>query len=107
MVRKIVRTRQRQRLGPLEIGTKLGLPASTVHAALTRCHLNRLTHIDRATGERVRRYEHERPGDLLHVDVKKLGRVPHGGGHRYVGRAQGDKNRIATVKAAHHKPGCS
>lgn len=101
VVRKIVKTRLRQRLGPIEIGAKLGLPASTVHAVLTRCHLNRLTHIDRATGERVRRYEHERPGDLIHVDVKKLGRVPDGGGHRYVGRAQGEQNRIATVKAGH------
>ena len=82
VVRKIVKTRLRQRLGPIEIGAKLGLPASTVHAVLTRCHLNRLTHIDRATGERVRRYEHGRPGDLIHVDVKKLGRVPDGGGHR-------------------------
>lgn len=101
VVRKIVKTRLRQRLGPIEIGAKLGLPASTVHAVLTRCHLNRLTHIDRATGERVRRYEHGRPGDLIHVDVKKLGRVPDGGGHRYVGRAQGEQNRIATVKAGH------
>lgn len=96
VVRAIVRTRQRQRLGPIEIGAKLGLPASTVHAVLTRCHLNRLTHIDRVTGEQIRRYEHDHAGALLHVDVKKLGRVPDGGGHRYVGRAQGIKNRAAT-----------
>jgi transposase InsO family protein len=72
------------------------MPSSTVHAVLVRCRLNRLSHIDRATGEPIRRYEHERPGDLLHVDVKKLGQVPDGGGWRYVGRQQGLKNRAAT-----------
>ena len=107
VVRTIVRTRLRQRLGPIEIGAKLDLPASTVHAVLTRCHLNRLTHIDRATGEQLLRYEHARPGDLIHVDVKKLGRVPDGGGHRYVGRVQGGKNRIATVNAGHATRGIS
>ena len=89
VVRKIVHLRWRQRLGPIEIGDRLRMPASTVHAVLVRCRLNRLTHVDRATGKPIRRYEHERPGDLLHVDVKKLGRVPDGGGRRYVGRVQG------------------
>ena len=65
------------------------MPASTVHAVLVRCRLNRLTHIDRATGEPIRRYEHDHPGDLIHVDVKKLGKVPDGGGWRYVGRPAG------------------
>ena len=73
------------------------MQASTVHAVLVRCRLNRLTHVDRATGEPIRRYEHERPGDLIHVDVKKLGKVPDGGGWRYVGRQQGDRNRAATA----------
>ncbi len=54
-------------------------------------------HVDRATGESIRRYEHEHPGDLLHMDVKKLGRVPDGGGWRYVGRQKGKANRIATA----------
>ena len=97
VVRKIVHLRWKQRLGPVEIGDRLGMPSSTVHAVLVRCRLNRLTHIDRATGEPIRRYEHERPGDLIHVDVKKLGRVPDGGGWRYVGRQQGEKNRSATA----------
>lgn len=96
LVRKIVHLRWKQRLGPVEIGDRLGMPASTVHAVLVRCRINRLTHIDRATGEPIRRYEHERPGDLIHVDVKKLGRVPDGGGWRYVGRQQGNRNRAAT-----------
>ena len=91
VVRKIVHLRWKQRLGPIEIGDRLGMPASTVHAVLVRCRLNRLTHVDRTTGEPIRRYEHEHPGDLLHMDVKKLGRVPDGGGWRYVGRERGWK----------------
>jgi transposase InsO family protein len=97
VVRKIVHLRWKQRLGPVEIADRLGMQSSTVYAVLVRCRLNRLTHIDRATGERIRRYEHEKPGDLIHVDVKKLGRVPDGGGWRYVGKQQGEKNRSATV----------
>ena len=97
MVRKIVHLRWKQRLGPIQIGDRLAMPASTVHAVLVRCRINRLSHLDRATGEPIRRYEHAHPGDMLHVDVKKLGRVPDGGGWRYVGRGQGEKNRAATV----------
>lgn len=97
VVRKIVHLRWKQRLGPVEIADRLGMQSSTVYAVLRRCRLNRLTHIDRATGEPIRRYEHERPGDLIHVDVKKLGRVPHGGGWRYTGREQGWCNRAATA----------
>jgi transposase InsO family protein/transposase-like protein len=96
MVRKIVHLRWKQRLGPVEIGDRLNLASSTVHAVLVRCRLNRLTHVDRATGEPIRRYEHEKPGDMLHVDVKKLGNIPDGGGWRYLGRRQGEQNRIAT-----------
>ncbi len=103
MVRKIVHLRWKQRLGPVQIGDRLGMPASTVHAVLVRCRLNRLTHLDRATGEPIRRYEHERPGDLIHVDVKKLGKVPDGGGWRYVGRAQGRKNRSAATDKPRNK----
>ena len=97
VVRKIVHLRWKQRLGPVEIADRLGMPASTVHAVLVRCRINRLTHLDRATGEPIRRYEHHHPGDLIHVDVKKLGKVPDGGGWRYVGRQQGEKNRAVTA----------
>jgi transposase InsO family protein len=97
VVRKIVHLRWKQRLGSVEIGDRLGMPSSTVHAVLVRCRLNRLSHLDRATGEPIRRYEHQHPGDLLHMDVKKLGKVPDGGGWRYVGREQGERNRAATA----------
>ena len=67
-VRKIVHLRWRKRLGPVAIADRLGLAASTVHAVLVRCRLNRLSHVDRVTGEPVRRYEHDHPGAMLHVD---------------------------------------
>lgn len=56
---------------------------------LRRCGINRLSQVDRATVEPVRRYEHERPGDLLHLDVNELGNISDGGGWRYVGSQQG------------------
>ena len=96
VVRKIVHVRWKRRLGPVGIASVTGVPASTVHAVLQRCGISRLSQVDRATGEPVRRYEHERPGDLLHMDVKKLGNIPHGGGWRYVGRQQGRTNRRLT-----------
>ncbi|ASR36058.1 transposase [Prauserella marina] len=97
-VRKIVHLRWKQRLGPVQIGSKLGMPASTVHAVLVRCGLNRLSHIDRVTGEPARRYERSRPGELIHVDVTKFGNVPDGGGWRFVGVQQGYRNSAATSR---------
>jgi transposase InsO family protein len=96
LVKKIVHLRIKKRLGPVQIAARVGLPASTVHAVLVRCHLNRLSHVDVKTGEPARRYEHEAPGSLIHVDVKKLGNIPDGGGWRAVGRQQGERNRSAT-----------
>jgi hypothetical protein len=107
VVRQVVHLRWRQRLGPVQIAGRLGLPASTVHAVLVRCRINRLTHIDRVTGEPLRRYEHPYPGSLLHVDVTKFGNIPDGGGHRFVGRQQGDLNKRATPnlpKGSDYKP---
>lgn len=95
--RQIVRLRWRQRLGPVQIGGRLGVPPSTVHAVLVRCRMNRLSCIDRVTGEPIRRYEHPHPGSLIHVDVTKFGNIPDGGGWRYVGRGQGKVNRAATA----------
>ncbi len=75
LVKKVVALRWRKRLGPVAIGAALGMPASTVHAVLVRCRVNRLRHIDLRTGEVIRRYEHATPGALIHVDVKKLGNI--------------------------------
>lgn len=96
LVKKIVHLRIKKRLGPVQIAGRLKMPASTVHAVLVRCRLNRLSHVDVKTGEPARRYEHERPGALIHVDVKKLGNIPDGGGWRFVGRARGKSNRAHT-----------
>jgi transposase InsO family protein len=107
VVRKIVHLRWRHKLGPIPIAARLHCPPSTVYAVLHRCGLHRLTHVDRVTGEPVRRYEHPYPGSLIHVDVKKLGNIPDQGGWRFVGRAQGWRNRAATPGATrnrHHQP---
>ena len=102
LVRKVVQLRVRQRLGPAQIAPRVGLAASTVHAILVRCRISRLAHLDRATGQPVRRYEHDHPGDLVHLDVKKLGNIPAGGGHRFLGRAAGRRNRQADHSSGHH-----
>ncbi|MGL3151891.1 IS481 family transposase, partial [Microbacterium sp. A82] len=96
--RRIVGLRVTRRWGPHRIAYHLGLPQSTVSKVLARYRVPLLGHIDLNTGVRVRkakpvRYEHEHPGDLVHLDVKKLGRIPDGGGHRTLGQAKGKKNR--------------
>lgn len=96
--RRIVALRVTRRWGPHRIAYHLGLPQSTVSKVLVRYRVPLLGHIDLNTGMRVRkpkpvRYEHERPGGLVHVDVKKLGRIPDGGGHRTLGQQKGKKNK--------------
>jgi transposase InsO family protein len=83
---RIVRLRQRRKLGPARISSIVGVPASTVHRVLCRHGLNRLAWMDRPTGQVIRRIHTDRPGELVHVDVKKLGRIPPGGGWRAHGR---------------------
>lgn len=101
--RRVIAVRVNRRWGPARIGYLLGLHPSTVHRVLSRYGLAKLTWLDRGTGRVVRRYEHARPGDLIHVDIKKLGRIPDGGGHRALGRATGWRNRTGT--AANRRPG--
>lgn len=96
VTKRCVSLRMRLREGPVQIAARLGIAPSTVHRILTSARLNRLSHVDRATGEPIRRYEHDHPGALVHVDVKKIGNIPDGGGWRFVGRRQGEKNRAAT-----------
>ncbi len=92
-VRKSVHLRWKQRLSPVQIGGRLGVPASTVYAGLVRCRLNRPCHIDRVTGEPVRRHEYDRSGAMLHVDVIEYGNIPDGGGWRYLTRPPGSDRR--------------
>ena len=77
---EIVAARQSDKLGPARIGYRLGVPSSTVWKVLARHRLNRLAWLDRPTGEPVRRYEKDRPGELIHVDSKQVARIPEGGG---------------------------
>lgn len=83
---RVCSLRSQTKRGPLRLAGMLGLPASTVHAILTRHGLHRLAWLDRPTGQLIRRYERERPGELVHVDVKKIGRLRDGGGWRVHGR---------------------
>jgi hypothetical protein len=78
---------------------------STVHRVLTRYRLAHLIHLDRATSAVIRRYEHAAPGDLVHVDIKKLGNIPDGGGHKVHGRAQGSRNSTRSTPVANNGTG--
>jgi transposase InsO family protein len=97
--RRIIGLRVTRRWGPARIAFRLGLHPSTVHRVLARYRCARLDHLDRATGLPVRRYERARPGELVHVDVKKLGNIPAGGGHRTQGQQAGRRNRSLTPGA--------
>jgi transposase InsO family protein len=96
--KRIVSLRRNRKLGPARIAGQVEVPASTVYAVLRRQNLNRLAWMDRPTGTPVRRYEHQHPGDLVHVDIKKLGKIPAGGGWRAHGRSTA--TRSATAKRA-------
>jgi transposase InsO family protein len=105
--RRIIKLRVGRRLGPAQIAFRLGLNPSTVHKVLGRYGCPPLAHLDRASGRRIRRYERERPGELVHVDVKKLGNIPDGGGWRTAGRAQGQRNRITSPAARRDRHYCA
>jgi hypothetical protein len=84
-VRRVLAARQRRRQGPHRLGYHLAMPRSTVYGVLARHGMSRLAHTDRTSGVVVR-YQREHPGELVHIDVKNLGRIPDGGGHRAHGR---------------------
>jgi transposase InsO family protein len=89
---QIAELRSELKLGPARIGYRLGVPPSTLHRVLVRLGLNRLSWMDRPSGRVIRRYERQRPGELVHVDIKKLGTIPDGGGWKVLGRTEGKKN---------------
>jgi transposase len=91
----VVATREELRCGPQRISEATGVPARTVSRILTRRRVPRLGDCDPLTGQVIRaskhttiRYEHPAPGDLIHIDVKKIGKIPDGGGWRAHGRAE-------------------
>jgi transposase InsO family protein len=93
--RRIIKVRVQRRWGPARIGYLLGIHPSTVHRVLTRYCLARLRWLDRPTGRVIRRMEPTRCGEMVHVDVKKLGKIPAGGGWRMLGRSVGKHNAQA------------
>jgi transposase InsO family protein len=96
--RRVEHLRRARKLGPARIAGILGLAASTVHRILSRQGLNRLAWMDRPTGTVIRRrIEHARAGELVQMDVKKLGRIPAGGGWRAHGRGNANNPRRTRV----------
>ncbi|WP_310376530.1 IS481 family transposase [Catenuloplanes atrovinosus] len=89
----VLAMRRAHRIGPARLATRAGIAPSTAHRILIRHGEPVLACLDRATGEPVRRYERDQPGELVHIDVKKLARIPDGGGHKTLGRPTGRTNR--------------
>lgn len=102
---QILELRRRERRGPEWLGVRLGVPARTVSRVLARHGVPRLCALDPITGEVIRaskttaiRYERDRPGELVHMDVKKIGRIPDGGGWRGHGRAAASATRDRSTR---------
>jgi transposase InsO family protein len=98
--RRILMLRRRLKWGPHRLAPLVGHPRSTIYAVLARHGLTRLRDLDRATGVPVR-YVREHPGELLHLDMKPLARVPAGGGHRIWGKANVPYRRGAGYEVIH------
>lgn len=100
----MLQLRQQERRGQDWLGPELGLPPRTVSRILLRHQVPRLVECDPLTGQLIRatkttatRYERDRPGELVHMDVKKIGRIPDGGGWKARGRHH---SRTSTQKKA-------
>jgi transposase InsO family protein len=98
---QVLALRLAERRGPVWIAARLGLHASTVGRVLRRAQVLPLRDLDPLTGAVLRpsrpasdrRYEYDQPGGLIHLDVKKLGRIPDGGGWRVHGRREDVRGR--------------
>jgi transposase InsO family protein len=102
---RVVELRHRERRGPAWISAELGVPTRTVSRILVRHAVPPLAAFDPITGQLIRsskatavRYERANPGDLAHMDVKKIGRIPEGGGWRAHGRANREATRDRKAK---------
>ncbi|MDE3064842.1 MAG: IS481 family transposase [Acidobacteriota bacterium] len=94
-VARVLEARRLRREGPAPLSVALGVPARTISRILAREGVARIAECDPMTGEVIRssratthRYERSRPGELVHVDVKKIGRIPEDGGWRVHGRRE-------------------
>jgi transposase InsO family protein len=110
---QILDRRKRLRCGPDGISAELGVPARTVSRVLARHQVPRLAALDPITGEVIKaskttavRYERARPGELVHMDVKKIGRIPAGGGWRLHGRVNQEATRDRTTKLGYDYVHC-
>ena len=110
---RVVALRREHKEGPVQLVGRLAeegitMPASTIWRILVRHGVSRLRDID-VSGEDlrepVRRYEWAKPGDMIHVDVKKIGRIPDGGGWRVHGRGSTQHKAIGRAKSAGARPG--
>jgi len=101
-IERILRARRRLKVGPHHLSDHLGRARSTIYDVLRREGLSRMRDLDRPTGIRVRRViTANHPGERMHVDVKKVARIPAGGGHRMLGRKAGSANN----RRAHRRVG--
>lgn len=96
----VLAVRAKHRRGQDWIGPELGIPARTVSTILRRHRVPFLRECDPLTGEVIRasktttlRYERAAPGDLIHIDVKKVGKIPDGGGWKAHGRGERPQSR--------------
>jgi transposase InsO family protein len=110
---QILDRRKRLRCGPDGISAELGVPARTVSRVLARHQVPRLAALDPITGEVIKaskttavRYERARPGERVHMDVKKIGRIPAGGGWRLHGRVNQEATRDRTTKLGYDYVHC-
>lgn len=110
---RVCALRREHKVGPVQLAGKLAdesivLPASTIYRILVRHGISRLRDLD-VSGEDLRepvhRYEWDRPGDMIHVDVKKIGRIPDGGGWRVHGRGSAQHKASGRAKSAGAKAG--
>ena len=101
--RRIIELRRRHRWGADHIAFEVGLAASTVQSILHQAGMGRLDRGDRATNEprRPRRYQRDRPGELVHVDVKKIAAIPPGGGWRMHGKDRRPRRVFAGYRYIH------
>lgn len=97
---RVLAARRELRAGPDHIAAATGVPARTVTRILRRRGIPVLAACDPLTGQQIRaaraserRYEHGAPGEMVHIDVKKLGRIPDGGGWRIHGRSETVRGR--------------
>jgi transposase InsO family protein len=85
--RRLVELRRRHQVSAARLSALAGVPASTLQVIWARHKVSRLSDLERRSGRTVRRIETTRPGELVHLDVKKQAKIPPGGGHKVRGRA--------------------